>query len=309
MAKKTETAVVALATADATSNMTALQRAAHDVVSGSKLATKGRVGMTFELATLILAEDGTTVTFTYDKETFTRPLLSYLLGEEEGGKKNNKRLFAFWAAIRDNLLGTDVADDGIVRSAFVACLRSAAGVAGLAEDGSSAVSLTKDGANVVLRAGHALALQDDAGKPTKAGKAVFEEAARREKTRAEIKAELTGTDVAEPTEAEIWAAAFEMPIVCDGSTLPGSDIPVPTNTDALAILREAGVETGMAPARKGRAARTPSGDDADAAFETALVLLSEQLSAVAGTDESPVDMDKHGAALLALRDLINTLDI
>lgn len=309
MSKNTEAAVVALATADATSNMTALQRAAHDVVSGSKLATKGRVAMTFELASLILAEEGTTVTFTHDKETFTRPLIAYLLGEEEGGKKNNKRLFAFWAAIRDNLLGTDVADDSIVRSAFVACLRSAAGVAGLAEDGSSAVSLTKDGANVVLRAGHALTLQDDAGNATKAGKAVFEEAARREKTRAEIKAELTSEDVPEPTEAEIWAAAFEMPIVCDGTTLPGSDVPVPTNTKALDILRDAGVETGMAPARKGRAPRTPSGDGADAAFETALTLLTEQLSAIAETTESPVDLDKHGAALLTLRDLINTLEI
>lgn len=307
---KTLTSVAALETATpapVADNMTPLQRAASDVVSGSKLATQGRVGMTFELATMI--RDNVEVSFTFDKETHTRTFLDYLEGErrDTDGKKDNKRLLAFWSAIRDNHLGTDVADDGIVRSAFVAALRAAAGVVALRHVGDH-IGTTDDG-TVMLRAGHALTLQDNTGKPTKAGKALFEEAKRRENTRAEVRAEMTGNPVEYPSEATIWDAAFAMPITCDGSTLPGTDIPVPTNTKALDILRDAGVEAGLAPERGKRAPRTPSGDDADAAFATALTVLTEQLRAVADTDESPVDLDKHGDALLALRDLINTLDL
>lgn len=296
-----------------TDNMTAVQAAAHRYLAGAKEAEFGRVDLTFAIAELI--RENATLTFDYEGETFTRCALDYLDGEpKEDGKNSQKKHRAHFASICTTWLGIESPEDQErIRSTYVACLRSAAAMQDVmvrGEDGEVIghiphnIRRNKDG-DIVLPAAVAFQLRDSNGELTDMGKRVFKSAKNRATDAARAVAKKTKTPFVEPTEDDIAEIVEIMEVECTGKR-EGVDVygSVPTNSEALTIMRDLAVERSLAPDRRRRAGRAADGSKAD--VRAAAIVKELQTLLIQQDGTCALDVIALWVPLKALSDALET---
>lgn len=266
------------------SNMTAVQSAAHRLVAGVAEVDGGKVDMTLALVPVLHDP----ISYMFGGKTLTFTAIDYLpenapqkLGTKGVMVKDNAHQRARTTAFITSL-GVDEVQSDLIKVHVYAAIRAAVGIyslyiplleaAAFAEDnGDDAPTMPvlvdrSEAGNLIVPLSTAFKMFDDNGEATGVGKVAFEEAKRDLVAEAKAFAKFSKTDVAMPDDEAVWDAAGMLPVECSGAkqkqgkeaVSPFGDLP--TNSRILADLAKTAVEAGMLPPAATRQGQTPAGD-------------------------------------------------
>lgn len=276
----TETSVVAL---EAASNMSAVQQAAHRLLSGAEETAAGQVDLTHALLPIL----DRPLFYRFADKSLSFTPADYLTTPQ---KKNNKGETVNdmahhnirWQTLCDSF-GLDVDRAEVIKSKVVRCIRSALGMQVLIE-GADAKFGTSEAGHLIVPAAVAFDLMNEKGEATAHGKAAFNVAKTKADAKAEAIAEIKGEPVVPPTDEEVWTIAANLPVECSGAKhkpgkadTTGGFGELPTNTTALGRLEQIAIDSGYAPQPRGRASRAAEGEDTTP-LGKAITLLTKALT-------------------------------
>lgn len=292
------------------SNMTTVQIAAASLLEATDNLETSKAVLTLAFVEIL----NMPVEFKHGDKTYNKTPLDYLsppTKTADDGKvvQDNALHLAHYNAMTTTTLGiNDEAKANVTafKSAVKACIRAAAG--------ASKLGVSINNGTLRIPAYTAFTFFDDTGTKTTAGTAAFDEASRLAKIRSEVKAEMTGEPVVVPTLEGIWDEAFKMKIDCtgerqkEGGALVSIFGNLPTNTQALTYLSQAGIDLGVAPAPVPRKRVSQTTNATDAPMEqqatAAIALLHAAFTTITTTDESPFALEPLATPLRELADMI-----